>query len=253
MQIKKNIPNFITSMNLFCGSLAVVQVFSELYVWAAIFAALAAVFDFLDGFTARLLHSYSKIGKDLDSLADMVSFGFLPSTIVFQYLNNSVSNFTINDDSILQFYPYLAFSIAVFSALRLSIFNVDNQQEEKFIGLPTPANAIFILSIPLVLETGQPDTVLFSIYHTMFHSPLLLLTITAFSSFLLVSNIPMISLKFKDFSLKKNLYRYILLFVSILLILFLGFFGLPMIILFYILLSVTENLLSKQIFTVKKN
>ncbi|MFP4288691.1 MAG: CDP-alcohol phosphatidyltransferase family protein [Bacteroidales bacterium] len=246
MQIKKNIPNFITSMNLFCGSLAIVQVFSELYVWAAIFAALAAIFDFLDGFTARLLQSYSKIGKDLDSLADMVSFGFLPSTIIYQYLNNSISVLTLNnEDSILQFLPYLAFSIAVFSALRLSIFNLDNQQEEKFIGLPTPANAIFILSIPLVLETGQPDTVLFSIYHAMFHSPILLLAITALSSFLLVSNIPMLSLKFKNFSFNQNLYRYILLFTSFLFILFLGFSGLPLIILFYVLLSVIENMLSK--------
>ncbi|MFW6275901.1 MAG: CDP-alcohol phosphatidyltransferase family protein [bacterium] len=246
MQIKKNIPNFITSMNLFCGSLAIVQVFSELYVWAAIFAALAAIFDFLDGLTARLLQSYSKIGKDLDSLADMVSFGFLPSTIIYQYLNNSISVLTLNnEDSILQFLPYLAFSIAVFSALRLSIFNLDNQQEEKFIGLPTPANAIFILSIPLVLETGQPDTVLFSIYHAMFHSPILLLAITALSSFLLVSNIPMLSLKFKNFSFNQNLYRYILLFTSFLFILFLGFSGLPLIILFYVLLSVIENMLSK--------
>ncbi len=244
MQIKKSIPNFITSMNLFCGSVAVVHVFSELYVWAAIFAALAAIFDFLDGFTARLLQSYSKIGKDLDSLADMVSFGLLPSTIIYQYLNQSISNSAIHEGSIVQFLPYLAFSIAVFSALRLSIFNVDNQQDEKFIGLPTPANAIFILSIPLVLETGQPGTVLFSIYHSLFHSTVLLLSITAISSFLLVSNIPMLSLKFSDLSVNKNLYRYILLIVSFLLMLFLGFSGIPLIIVFYILLSVIQSLLS---------
>ncbi|MFW5891938.1 MAG: CDP-alcohol phosphatidyltransferase family protein [Bacteroidota bacterium] len=245
MQIKKNIPNFITIMNLFCGSVAIVQVFSEMYVWAAILAAFAALFDFLDGFTARLLQSYSKIGKDLDSLADMVSFGFLPATVVYQYLHHSVSVLTINENSVLKFLPYLAFSIAVFSALRLSIFNADNQQEEKFIGLPTPANAIFILSIPLVLETGSSDTVLFSLYYAMFHSPILLLAFTAFSSFLLVANIPMLSLKFKNFSFNKNRNRYILLFASLLLILFLGFSGFPLIIVFYIFLSVTDNMLSR--------
>ena len=143
--MKKQIPNLITSLNLFTGSIGVVFALRGFLEIASLLILLCAVFDFLDGFTSRLLNAKSPYGVDLDSLADIISFGLLPATILFAFMENSVQNIEPSlRDGLLRFSPYIAFIIPVFSAYRLAIFNHDETQRFDFKGLPTPANALFI-------------------------------------------------------------------------------------------------------------
>jgi Phosphatidylserine synthase len=140
--MKKHIPNTLTSLNLFSGSIATVMAFQEEYTWVVVWVIIAALFDFSDGFAARLLKAYSPIGKELDSLADMVSFGLAPSIAAFRFLSDNTIRISQNL-IIVEYLPYIAFLLAIFSALRLAKFNVDERQSESFIGLNTPANAMF--------------------------------------------------------------------------------------------------------------
>ncbi|OZA56958.1 MAG: CDP-diacylglycerol--serine O-phosphatidyltransferase, partial [Sphingobacteriales bacterium 39-40-5] len=142
--MKKHIPNSVTCLNLFSGCLGIVFAFQGNLIWASYAIVIAAVFDFFDGMLARLLKAYSDIGKELDSLADMVSFGVLPSVIIYQLFALSPQI-----DFGADWLSFSAFIIAVFSALRLAKFNIDTRQSENFIGLPTPANALLIASFPL--------------------------------------------------------------------------------------------------------
>lgn len=179
------------------------------------------VFDFLDGFVARLLKVHSAIGKELDSLADMVTFGFLPSVMVFQILLPLTDN---------QWLPYISFLIAIFSALRLAKFNIDDRQQSTFIGLPTPANAMFISSLYFVFKA-------FPSLQTL----ALVIAITILFSFLLVSPLELFALKFKSYGIKGNEIRYIFIIVSILMIVFLQLLALPTIIIFYLILSLLNR------------
>ncbi len=182
---------------------------------------LAAIFDFFDGFAARLLNVSSPIGGELDSLADMVTFGFLPSAMVFNMLQENELPFWV---------PYLAFVIAVFSALRLAKFNVDTRQTTSFIGLPTPANALFISAFPLILEySGLPLEFI--------SNPWFLIVCSFTLSFLLVAELPLFALKFKSFKWQDNKLKYIFLIASLVLIILLKFVAIPLIIILYILLS----------------
>ncbi|MEL7006929.1 MAG: CDP-diacylglycerol--serine O-phosphatidyltransferase, partial [Bacteroidota bacterium] len=178
---------------------------------------IAMVFDFLDGFVARILKVHSAIGKELDSLADMVTFGFLPSVFIYQLLDATSELFWI---------PYIAFSIAIFSALRLAKFNIDERQQSTFIGLPTPANALFVSSLYFVFARF-PEL----------HTAPLLIGITVLFSLLMVSPLELFALKFKDFGFKGNEVRYLFLAVSLVLIVVLNLLALPAIILIYLLLS----------------
>ena len=224
--LKKHIPNTITCLNLISGCIATYYAFQADYSMALLFIVIGAVFDFFDGMSARLLHVSSPIGKELDSLADCITFGFAPSAIVFSFLNSQLS--IVN----FQFIPYLAFIMAAFSALRLAKFNLDERQALGFIGLPTPANALFWGS----LIVGCGDWLA-----TLPFASLIIVAGTLVSSWLLVSEIPMFALKFKTWGWKGNEVKYIFLITCIPMLLLLGVSGLAAIIAWYVILSVIHD------------
>lgn len=225
--ITRHIPNTVTCLNLFSGCIACVMAFQADYAWSMFFILLSAVFDFFDGMLARLLDAHSSIGKDLDSLADDVSFGFAPSVIVFSLLKEmSYPDFLIG---VSEYIPYLAFLLAVFSALRLAKFNNDTRQTSSFIGLPVPANALFWGA----LVAGSHDLLVSESYLLFYILALILIF-----SFLLVSELPMFSLKFKNLSWKDNKISFIFLLVCLPLLAVLQISGFAAIIAWYILLSI---------------
>jgi CDP-diacylglycerol--serine O-phosphatidyltransferase len=230
----KNVPNFITCLNLFSGSLACVMALRfDNYTGAFVFIALAAVFDFMDGFSARLLRAYSKIGRELDSLADMISFGLAPGCVVYIYLEQLplVWSFSVA-------LPFITFLLPIFAALRLAKFNVDTRQKTSFLGLPVPANALFWASfIPSTLPFTASNPVLWAFI-------VLILLITF--SLLMVSEIPMFSLKFKELKWKGNEWPYSLLILSVLFIVlfyFLGYvlFAISLTVIAFILMSLLKS------------
>lgn len=239
----KHLPNTITLLNLTSGCVAVVFAMGGEPGTAALFILLASVFDFLDGFTARLLKAYSEIGKQLDSLADMVSFGVAPGMIAFVLMKEAIPGVNMSLSAIhtspwnwiLLASPFL---IPAFSALRLAKFNIDERQTVNFIGMPTPANAILWASFGLMVQFGDYPEI-----------PVLIFTATniligvIFTSLLLVSELPMFSLKFAGLSLYANWFRYLFLLAALLLLIFMGVYGLPLVILLYIALSVIFYLL----------
>jgi len=218
--MKRHIPNAITCANLFSGCIGIVFAFRGDLKAAAYFVVLSGIFDFFDGMVARLLNVKSAIGKDLDSLADMVSFGFLPGVIMFQLLKVS--------DYSSEYLPFLGFFITIFSAIRLAKFNNDLRQTEDFIGLNTPMNTLFICSLPFIAKD----------YPEVIGSSILLISITVITSFLLVSEIKIFSLKFSDLSWAKNKIKFIFLILSALLIAVLQFAAIPFVLVLYIALSV---------------
>ncbi len=198
--ITRHIPNALTCMNLFSGCIAGVMAFEARYELALLFIIISAVFDFFDGMAARLLHAYSPIGKDLDSLADDVSFGMVPSLVVFSLFKEMTYPEYLA--GVAGYFPYLAFLIAVFSALRLAKFNIDTRQTTSFIGLPVPANALFWAS----LVAGYHDLLTADGFN-----PLYLLALVCLFSWLLVSEVPMFSLKFKNLSWRDNKVQFLFL------------------------------------------
>jgi len=233
--IKKHIPNFVTSLNLLSGSISIIFALKGNLELAAWFIGLAAVFDFMDGMLARLLNAKSDIGVQLDSLADMISFGLAPAMIVFQLMEKTLNKpFLYWFD--LNVFSLIAFGLTVFSALRLAKFNIDDQQTEDFIGLPTPANALFFASLPLVYF--QAESIGFGFAKNLISNYWILFFLTLIFSGLLVSNIKLFSMKFKNFSFKDNYLRYVLMISFLALFIWKGFFALPLTIILYILLSV---------------
>lgn len=228
IQLKSHIPNTVTCFNLFSGCIACVMAFEAKYELALIFIILSGVFDFFDGMLARLLGAHSAIGKELDSLADDISFGIAPSLIVFSFLKEPALSYPAFLEGMREYIPYLAFILAVFSALRLAKFNIDERQTSSFIGMPTPANALFWGA----LIVGGKDFIL-----TDCNVIGILVLIIVFS-LLLVSEIPMFSLKFKNLSWKDNKTSFIFLIISIPLLIFLGIGGFAAVIVWYTLLSV---------------
>ncbi len=226
--MKKHIPNALTCGNLLCGFLGITCCFEWSLWWAAYFILFAVIFDFFDGFVARALKVSSPIGKELDSLADMVSFGVLPALILYKL--------TQNEGGMMQ--AYGAVFIAIFSALRLAKFNLDTRQTDSFIGVPTPANALLIGSLPLIAH-----------YHTEFADIAkhlyLLYAIMIVMPFLLIAELPLIALKFKRFDFEHNKFKYILLICSVILLIAFKFAAIPLIIVLYILLSILKNLVEK--------
>lgn len=225
--IIRNIPNTITSCNLFCGCIASYWAFQGNYKLALLFIILGAVFDFFDGMTARLLHVSSPIGKELDSLADDVTFGLAPAAIVFSLFKEV--HYPAFLAPIANIMPYAAFLIAVFSALRLAKFNLDERQTSSFIGMPTPANALFWGS----LTVGAHDFLTSTSFNAIY-----LLILVIIMSLLLVAELPMFSLKFKNLSWQQNKVSYIFLIVSIPLLIIFQLSGFAAVILWYIVLSV---------------
>lgn len=225
--VKQNIPNTITSMNLFSGCMAVVSAFHfnetigamQGYEWAFLFIGLAIVFDFCDGLSARLLHAYSALGKELDSLSDLVSFGVAPAALVFNLIQSQTGSWV----------AFLAFLIAVFGALRLAKFNIDDRQTTSFIGLPIPANAIFWIGV-----------VAWNVDFRYIGDAWMTALVVLFP-LLMVSSLPMFSLKVKTLSLRSNVRRYALLLGTAMLVAAMQLAGLLWAIVFYILLSATER------------
>lgn len=246
MNIKKHIPNAITCGNLFCGCLAIVAAFKGNLVMTAYLVGIAAVLDFFDGFVARLLKVGGEMGKQLDSLADMVTFGVVPGVIMFQLLNPNI-NISIHDTSfVFERHPYihyLGFLITIFSAIRLAKFNIDTRQSDSFIGVPTPANSILICSLPLIMNF-QPMVLgingILLLYNTY-----VLIGLTLLMSYLLVAELPLFALKFKNFGWSDNKIRYSFLIISVILLILFQFIAIPFIIFLYIVLSVISNLMNK--------
>ncbi|MBT1702005.1 CDP-diacylglycerol--serine O-phosphatidyltransferase [Chryseosolibacter indicus] len=220
--MKRYIPNFLTCCNLLSGCFGIVLLFENKNIPAAYFVWASCIFDFFDGFVARGLKVSSSIGKELDSLADVVSFGVLPALVMYKLLGEAAPDTAL---------PYVAFLIAILSALRLAIFNVDETQRDSFKGLNTPANTLFISSLPLIQD--KVGGWLFK--------PVTLVIITIVFSLLLVSRIEIFALKFKNFSWQDNKIRFIFLILSALLLLILQNLAIPLIIILYILLSLTSK------------
>lgn len=215
-------PNLLTISNLLCGCVGIVAVFEGEVEMAAYLIWLAAIFDFLDGFVARWLKAYSSIGKELDSLADMVTFGALPAIVMYALLKEEYPS---------SYFPWIAFSIAVFSALRLAKFNIDTRQTDAFIGLPTPANALFISALPFVIAGN-------SFVAEITGKGMVLIGITLIFSFLMVAEIRLFALKFKNRTWQDNKIRFVFIVLCVLLIFGLQIQAIPLIIISYLLLSI---------------
>lgn len=227
----KHIPNFITLMNLACGCLAIIHLADNRMQEAAYFVFCAAGLDFLDGMVARLLKAYSNIGKELDSLADVVSFGVVPGLILFALFQDNPDAGLLNPwrDSLL---PYVALLVPLLSAYRLAKFNIDTRQKDHFLGLPTPANALCIASMALI--PFAPDDSAWGLVH----QPAALAGFSIVSALLLVVEIPLFSLKTLSSGWAVNKGIYLLAAISVASAVFLGFAAGPVILFFYLILSV---------------
>lgn len=237
--IKRSIPNLITLGNLLCGVLGILVIldpnnsFGFPPHYATLLLLLAAVLDFMDGASARLLKVSSDIGKQLDSLADAVTFGVLPGFMVFKWIDNIIS---VQESPI----AYISFLIPLLSIYRLAKFNIDERQTSSFIGLPTPANALFFASFWLI-SAYQSDSFILEYLNSY---PLILILTIAFS-FLLITELPLFSLKFKSLSLADNKWQFIFLGLSLILIVSFYFTAIPFIILLYLLISVVKNIVER--------
>ncbi|MCF8259031.1 MAG: CDP-alcohol phosphatidyltransferase family protein [Flavobacteriales bacterium] len=239
MNIVRHIPNTITCLNLLCGCLAVVAIFDGDPLSAAILVVVAAIFDFFDGFAARLLKVSSPIGKELDSLADGVTFGVVPGLMLLHYLQAAMGMGTLSLEAFVQqplLIPPLA--VPIFSALRLAKFNVDERQALGFHGLPTPASALWCISIPLIQFYTPPYLPDMS---NVVGSPAFLIASSIGLSALMVSDIPLMAMKFKDFGWKGNGLRYGFLISALLLLIILQTVALPVILLLYVIFSIIHN------------
>jgi CDP-diacylglycerol--serine O-phosphatidyltransferase len=287
MEIKRHIPNIITSGNLLCGCIATVLAFQGNLVWASYLVGFALILDFFDGFTARLLGVSGEMGKQLDSLADMVTFGVVPGVIIYQMLSvwvikQSLSNFDLaaafhgeskSNPAWMFALPFSGFILTIFSAVRLAKFNIDIRQKDSFIGVPTPANAILICSLPLMLDLHLPGLLsgssslnanlgqnfgelwnsgstlggLFdgSSLHNFILNPWFLVGLTLVMSCLMVAELPLFALKFKSFSWGPNKMRYSFLIAAAALLIIFRYTGIPIIIFLYVILSIINNFLNK--------
>ncbi|CAZ97097.1 CDP-alcohol phosphatidyltransferase family protein [Zobellia galactanivorans] len=241
--MKKYIPNLITLLNVFCGCVATVFAVSNQLEMAALFVFLGIFFDFFDGLAARVLKVQSELGVQLDSLADMITSGLVPGIVMYQLLAMAMGGGWHTGDGVsfsflylADYVPFLGFLITLGSAYRLAKFNIDENQVSSFVGLPTPANALLILSLALILQYQNNDALNGIILNQWF-----LIFITALSTYLLNANIPLFALKFKTWSFKDNAVRYIFLIVSAVLLLTLKFLAVPCIIVFYVVASLVAN------------
>lgn len=284
MQLKRMIPNLLTAGNLVGGILAIILTLEGRIDFAPYCILLSALFDFLDGFAARLLKVQSELGKQLDSLADMVTFGVAPGVIVFELIRHYIfyncsslwllsmpnefgggplMDFPVQhlkfDLSLkttqsplcsenIELISYFAFFIPVFALFRLAKFNIDTRQTDQFIGLPTPAMTIFIASLPLMISDAFENTAFwkFEFGSEVLLNPFFLIGSSVFLSVLMVVELPLFALKFKHFKWSGNEIRYIFLTISIVLLATLFVWALPIIILLYIILSLINNLTKKQ-------
>lgn len=240
MSFKKQIPNFITFLNLIAGLLALIHAFNGNYNEAFSLVCLGIFFDFWDGFFARIFNAQSPLGVQLDSLADMVTSGVVPGVVMYKMLSDIQENqdiYTLTPDTYyMAVVPYIGFIITVASCYRLAKFNIDTRQTDSFIGLPTPANALLIMSIPMILFANQYEWL-----SDILSNPYFLVGLSFLSAYLLNAEIPLFSLKVKYFSWDKNKLQVLFLVISAVLVVLLQYLAIPIIILFYVLLSVINN------------
>lgn len=222
--MKKHIPNLITLLNLLSGCIALVFVSQDNFWFAFYFVCLGIFFDFFDGFFARIFKVQSPLGVQLDSLADMVTSGVVPGFVMFKMLSELSSD---------AFLPYFGFIITLGSCYRLAKFNIDTRQTDSFIGLPTPANALFILSLPLINQPFVAD---------LLSNVWILMGISILSAFILNAELLLFSLKIKNFSFAKYKLQIVFLILAIILLLSFQILGLPLVILLYVLLSAFNNM-----------
>lgn len=250
--MKKHIPNYITLLNVFCGCVAAVFAVLNQMELTALFVFLGIGFDFLDGMAARLLNAKSELGLQLDSLADMITSGLVPGIVMFQLLGMSMNggwnldfHSEVSDTMIwtgmkIAALPFAGFLITMASAYRLAKFNIDENQATSFIGLPTPANALLIVSLPLILMYQNSEML-----NSILMNQWFLIGLTLLSAFLLNSKLELFALKFQNWSFKDNSLRYIFILGSLVVLVTMKFLAVPLIIVFYILSSLLSKLLSK--------
>ena len=249
--LKKQVPNLITLLNLLSGCIGVILAMQNNLVGAAIFVGLGIFFDFFDGLAARSLKVQSELGLQLDSLADLITSGLVPGIVMFQLMKKSMgAEYELTREwgsgSVLDFnfsvFALLGLLITLGSAYRLAKFNIDDRQTTSFIGLPTPANAIFILSLPLILIYQSEAWI-----HDLILNKWFLLAVSVLSCFMLNAEIPLFALKFKNFSLQDNWYRFAFLIFALATLVLFQYLALPIIIVSYVLLSVILNFSGKKV------
>lgn len=243
--MKRHIPNLITLLNLFCGCVAVVFAARNQMEFTALFVFLGIFFDYLDGLLARLLKVQSELGIQLDSLADLITSGLVPGMVMFQLMDMSLTGGWNHGDGTLALdgpglFPFMGFLITLASGFRLARFNIDENQVSSFIGLPTPANALLIISLPLILLFQGNDTL-----NSIILNPWFLSAQTVLSAFLLNAPIELFALKFENWTFKDNALRYIFVILSLVLLLTLKFVAIPVILALYLFTS----LLGKKVST----
>lgn len=243
MNIKKHIPNVLTLGNLFCGTIATIYAVYTDFKVAAMFVVLGVIFDFFDGFAARMLNVSGELGKQLDSLADMVTSGVVPGVIMFQLLNLEYFEVHLMGKGffISPYLPYLGLILTLAACYRLANFNIDERQSDSFIGLPTPAMALFVIALPLIPLYSDNQFFIDLVQNNYF-----LIGVTLVLSYLMNAEIPLFSLKFKNFGMKENGLKYVFLVLSVVLLLTLEVIAIPLVIILYVLLSVGSNLSKKK-------
>ncbi len=244
MNIKAQVPNFFTMLNLFCGCVALVFVAEFKFELAFYLVCLGIFFDFFDGFFARKFNVAGPLGVQLDSLADMVTSGVVPGYVMYRLLafENEFMTVSVDEEVFNYYYMYfLGFIITLGACYRLAKFNIDTRQSDSFIGLPTPANALFFTSLPLVIS-AFPDSFLSEILINKW----ILLALTFLSAYVMNAEIPLFSLKIKNFSFAKYKLQIFFLAISILMLILLQIVAVPLIIVFYVLLSVINNIVNKK-------
>lgn len=229
--MKALIPNLITLLNLFSGAIAVIFAVEGALTMAAFFVLLGIFFDFFDGFLARKLNVASALGLELDSLADMVTSGLVPGLIMFQLISQSLTG----SEPYVDLLPYMGLLITLGSAYRLANFNISTEQKNYFIGLPTPANALLVLSFPLILEYQNNE-----VFNSVILNAWFLLALTLISTFLLNAPVKLMALKFKTWKFSDNIEKYILLILALIFLMVFKFFGISLIIFSYLLASVIK-------------
>jgi CDP-diacylglycerol--serine O-phosphatidyltransferase len=249
--IKKFIPNLFTLLNLLSGIIAILWALTDRLVEAAFFVFLGIFFDFFDGFFARKFKVQAELGKQLDSLADVVTSGVAPGIVMFQFilysakqkwfmqLSCETGKWEDYQDTFVNFLPFIGLIIPLAAAYRLAKFNIDERQTDSFIGLPTPALSLFVMSLPLIMHYSNDQFVL-----EIVQNKYVLIAITLIGSFLLNAELPLFSLKFKNYSWEGNKAKYLFLILSVLLIGFLQTIAIPLIILLYVLISLLDNIMT---------
>lgn len=230
MTFKKHLPNLLTLGNLFCGTVATIFAVEGDFILVALFVVIGIFFDFLDGFVARILNVTGELGKQLDSLADMVTSGLVPGIVMFNLLANNQNILELN--SISSFFPYFGFILTLGACYRLAKFNIDSRQLNSFIGLPTPAMSLFVISLPLIQQSSKIEFI-----QNLIANNYILFAVALLLTYLMISELPLFSLKFKEYSVKNNAIKYFFLAVSLLLIVFLQYVSIPLIVLLYVVLS----------------